>query len=479
MQSPSYYTTDSLKDYFDLELSVVTETVFPVLSLNCQSLNAKFDKLYVFLETLEQFNFQFSAICLLETRIDDNTDLSPFQLPGYTCISQGHHCSKHGGLMIDLLIKYNYSVKSWINHNDTYEIQSINIENSSPNSRSINLFNIYRPPKENNCNSTVIHFINEIEPVLSDLNQSKAYIIICGDFNIDLLQINERDVFKEYLDLLVINRLLPNITFPTRIGTTRASLIDNIFTNIPMSHMQCSGIFVTDISDHLPCFSVFKFNHVHQKYVNKYMYRRQYSDESINSFLYDISSKNILGSFDVSLDGNPDKNYDILDSILQLALNRHMPLRKFKYNKHKHKKSNWITAGIIRSIKFRNNLYKCLKQTSQDAPDYLAKLNLKTYNTLLKKLIRNAKAKFFHSQFEKHKYNTKNTWKTINKILNKSEAARLPDYITVSEINLTDKSDTAKHFNTYFGNIGKNMSESFTDNSNIHFSSYLDNVSDL
>ena len=173
-----------------------------------------------------------------------------------------------------------------------------------------------------------------------------------------------------------------NITFPTLIGTTSASLIDNIFTNVPMSHMQCSGIFVTDISDHLSCFSAFKFNQVHQKYVHKYMYRRQYSDESINSFLYDISSKNILGSFDVSLDGNPDKNYDILDSILQLALNRHMPLRKFKYNKHKH----WITAGIIRSIKFRDNLYKCcLKETSQDAPDYLAKqLNLKTYNTILK-----------------------------------------------------------------------------------------------
>ena len=63
--------------------------------------------------------------------------------------------------------------------------------------------------------------------------------------------------------------------------------------------------------------------------------------------------------------------------------------------------------------------------------------------------------------------------------MNKSEATRLPDYITVNEINLTDESDIAKHFNTYFGNIGKNMSECFTDNSNIHFSSYLDNVSDL
>ena len=35
------------------------------------------------------------------------------------------------------------------------------------------------------------------------------------------------------------------------------------------------------------------------------------------------------------------------------------------FNKHKHKNSNWITKGIINSIKFRDNVYVTVKKTQQ------------------------------------------------------------------------------------------------------------------
>ena len=47
----------------------------------------------------------------------------------------------------------------------------------------------------------------------------------------------------------------PLITRPTRITERRASLIDNIFTNDPLSQ-SVSGLFINDISDHLPIFSL-------------------------------------------------------------------------------------------------------------------------------------------------------------------------------------------------------------------------------
>ena len=40
-----------------------------------------------------------------------------------------------------------------------------------------------------------------------------------------------------------------------------------------------------------------------------------------------------------------------------------MPLKRDKFEKHKHNKSNWITAGLIRSIKFRDKLYLKMNQT--------------------------------------------------------------------------------------------------------------------
>ncbi len=35
-----------------------------------------------------------------------------------------------------------------------------------------------------------------------------------------------------------------------------------------------------------------------------------------------------------------------------------MPTKLIKYNKYKHKKFKWVTFGIIKSVQFRDNLYK-------------------------------------------------------------------------------------------------------------------------
>ena len=51
--------------------------------------------------------------------------------------------------------------------------------------------------------------------------------------------------------------LVPTIIHPTRITNHSATLIDNIFSNIP--HIG-SGIFYSDISDHLPIFTIFKWS---------------------------------------------------------------------------------------------------------------------------------------------------------------------------------------------------------------------------
>ena len=51
----------------------------------------------------------------------------------------------------------------------------------------------------------------------------------------------------------------PLITSPTRIAANKASLIDNIFTNDPL-RPSISGLFINDISDHLPIFSFILYN---------------------------------------------------------------------------------------------------------------------------------------------------------------------------------------------------------------------------
>ena len=58
-----------------------------------------------------------------------------------------------------------------------------------------------------------------------------------------------------------------------------------------------------------------------------------------------------------------------IERIALSAYEKHFPNKRVKVNKHKHKLSPWITTGLIKSIEFRDKLYKWLKSCPQDNPD--------------------------------------------------------------------------------------------------------------
>ncbi len=48
-------------------------------------------------------------------------------------------------------------------------------------------------------------------------------------------------------------------------------------------------------------------------------------------------------------------------------------------------------------------------------------INLKTYNSILKKTIRTAKLMYYESTFYRCKHDIRKTWQTINEIISKSQ----------------------------------------------------------
>ena len=105
-------------------------------------------------------------------------------------------------------------------------------------------------------------------------------------------------------------------------------------------------------------------------------------------------------------------------NVIETARKKHMTGKFVKFNKYKHNKSKWITYGILKSIRFRDNLYKKLKLTNPVLREYeILYINLQTYNKILKRSIRVAKQLFLESTFNRYKFDIRNTWKTINEIL--------------------------------------------------------------
>ena len=102
---------------------IQTRGQFHLLSLNAQSLNAKFDDLLLLIEILHHQNIHFHAICLQETWLSDNADLSLLQIDGYKCIARGKRpeCSNHGGLMIYVNEEFNICILDIENDSSLWE----------------------------------------------------------------------------------------------------------------------------------------------------------------------------------------------------------------------------------------------------------------------------------------------------------------------------------------------------------------------
>ena len=202
------------------------------------------------------------------------------------------------------------------------------------------------------------------------------------------MKINQRPIFSEFYDILTANSYLPKITLPTRFTETSGTLIDNFFcklTNITIESV--AGILTKKFSDHQPYFIL--LNAIIEKpHMPKYIKIRVQSEYAFNNFKKGVQSSNIYDSLDNNSFANPNNNYNILINKLTQEKEIHMPDKIVKFKKHKHKKTTWITTGIIKSIKYRDNLYLRLKHTDPNTATYVdIKTNLRTYNSILKKSI--------------------------------------------------------------------------------------------
>ena len=83
---------------------------------------------------------------------------------------------------------------------------------------------IYRHP---NTNSHA--FVNDLNIILPKLLKEKKQIVIIGDFNTDLLKVNDHKESERFLDTMLDNDLMPYICQPTRFDENmKATLIDNL-----------------------------------------------------------------------------------------------------------------------------------------------------------------------------------------------------------------------------------------------------------
>ena len=446
-----YYDHDSLIKHFKKH-----KNDFKILSLNCQSLNAKIDQIQILITELLQHDIYIDAICLQETWFKDPQIPPSAQIPNYEAINRPKHCSEHGGLLIYLKNTYQYEkITSAVYNSDHWENQFIKIKLQS---ESLILGNIYRPPHKRV--TQLDDFITEFNATLHECSKSKN-VILTGDFNINLLNINSANSThtNEFLNNVISNGFLPNITLPTRISDTTASLIDNFFCKLHQKNTS-SGILTHKLSDHQPYFVTLPFkitNHATHKTVQI----RKINQTGLTALGENI--RLITENLNLGEHACPNENYNLIFSTLHSSLDEHLPIKTVKFNRHKHKGSPWITSGIIKSIKERDKLHIELKRAVNNNEKEILKLTLQLYNRILQKTIRRAKYTYYHCHFETLKNNMKKTWQFINDILHKKKNSKsYPDHFNANGITITEPTEIANGFNSFFTNIGEELASNIS-----------------
>ena len=364
-----YYAVDSLPTQLKSQENI------NVLSINAQSINAKYDSLVTYIEIARQQGVRFHVICIQESWLSDSSDLSVFQITGYNCFSKGHRCTSHGGLMMYIDEDIDASMIDTDINSQIWEGMFIVVKNNHTDKETV-LGNIYRPPHDNNNKENISQFVSELNPILARLSETNRDVLIAGDFNINLLHINyvNKEHFSDFLDLMLGYSLFPKITFPTRLSDNgnSCSLLDNIFCKLsPTTISSFAGILLSRISDHCPVFVSLYCGYNSDKHKpTKYVKTHVKTKEAYDRFLADLNSSDISSHLNRDPFGNPNENYDTFHVHLQDLKNKHLPYKLVKFNKYKHKGNAWISRGVIKSIKYRDNIYRNLKKTKKSAALY-------------------------------------------------------------------------------------------------------------
>ena len=486
-QLTPYYDIDSLEIYSSNNVDNLN-----IMSINAQSIFAKFDMLKILIELLKNsHNFQIHVLSIQEAWLDVNNHVTSLKIDDYNFFPQYQKIGKRGGIVVYVHDSLTATPMNFFEDSPTKLWEGYTLEINGPMlSRPFNLHTIYRPPRENYDT-----FLREFEPYLIKIKSDSKDSILVGDTNYNLLEVSSHTATQDFLDTMISHELIPKITVPTKINKNSCKLYDQIFTHFKSENIVSNScVYISQISDHFPVMISIKKKRS-WKEMPKYKISRDITTTNYKKYLAKMAEYVENTHFDYVLTTDPNLNQTKLDELRDKAYNESFPVKKVKITKYNTKLNPWITYGLLNSIKKKDILYKKMIKTNRNAPSYVKKV--KKYNDFVKilnKLIRKTKRDYYVCEFNKYANDCKNTWKLINEAVGrKIKKHELPNYFNkvisyndtatnekqTVEIKIVDEKAIANEFNQYFANIGPNLSAKIKYNGVKNVASFLKKWSTL
>ena len=424
-----YYTVDSFnnfsKKFNNSKLSVIT--------FNVRSFHKHCDEFIGFLNCI---NLKFDVIILTETWLSDlNKDIA--NIDGYNVVHSIRTKKQGGGVSLFIRDSLNFEVNNnLIINNDIFECVGVTLNLLDV---KISILGVYRPPG-GNLNS----FSNSFFNLINENNLTFNKTIISGDLNFCLLKHDHCQATNDLIIDFYSNSFYPTIHIPTRSNENSRSLIDHFWLNLLIN--STSGVLLTDITDHYPIFSIIDLpiKTDQQKISIKF---RDFSLKNKNKFLEALNIihwQNLLHDNDINTCTNLflEKLFSLFNSSFPL-MHKEISIKRLN--------NPWLTSALLKSVKYKNHLYKLFKLNR------ISKLYYTRYRNRLTSTLRAAKKQYFECTFAKHKLDIRKTWLCIKDTIGKKHKKVSP--ISLNDSNGTPISNNLvpDSFNNYFTSIAPNL----------------------
>ena len=275
------------------------------------------------------------------------------------------------------------------------EAQWVTIQ--QPNSKTIIIGNLYRPPQGN-----IDNFTRVLENVLSNIDLTKNEIYIMGDLNVDML--DKKNIFtKKINDFIKPFGLRQLIKTPTRYSRDKNSMLDVIFTNSDV--IGNTGVCDVHLSDHQMILTTRKKAKIIKR-------KCTFTGRSYRNYDKDIFQTKLIDA-DWTLFDNEitvTGKWNELLKIIYDSIDNMCPVKVYRVKQDKEK---WITPPLLELIKDKDYAMKIAKRRGDPELWKIAK----TLRNRCTKRLRKARVDYIKENFDTNMGNSKKFWKNIQEVL--------------------------------------------------------------
>lgn len=356
-----------------------------VCHINAQSLLPKIDE---FVHAFE--NSLVDVICVSETWLKPHVSDNLVAVKGYRCFRNDRSGRIGGGVAVYIKSHFKSRVVSVSDaHSET---EYIFLETLIGSQKCL-IGAVYNPPRCFN--------LDPISNAIASINHQYAHVIMCGDFNIDLLRPGSvKDLFVNTMSSLGLSTINSSPTHFTRTSSTLLDLIIVENTELVKFFNQISA---PNFSKHDLVFLIYDLE-LDDNLVNTFTYR-DFKNIDLTGLSLEASGLNWSLLFDCA---SVDEMVDLFEQSIMYLFDKYVPLKTINVIDQSRP---WLTQRILNLINQRNNAYSRWKRFRSNDCWHFFKLLRNHVN----QEIRSSKRAYYCSKFHV-KLPTKQLWSNLRDI---------------------------------------------------------------